>query len=285
MKFLLRITLLFSVISLIASAPPSSPSTDLSVREVSSPLDLFNHLEKRKGGGGGKGGGGSSGSSGSSSSGGSSSGGRSSGGSSTRPNGQPYSFSSASNAGGRTRDGSGTPKAYGNRYAGGAVVPYTAGRRSPSLGVAPFFIGAGALAFFPGLWLYGSVWAYPYGIPYYWLDHEGRNRTSNVTCLCQQYQVCGCDPDNNSTFLTQVVTNGSSTPVAPVNTSTVRTVSFDNGTTATYINGSLANGTTADGGTDPSDESQVSAAVRAVVELSGYWVMFVIVGWGMWTVA
>ncbi|KIW90296.1 uncharacterized protein Z519_08940 [Cladophialophora bantiana CBS 173.52] len=282
MKFL-QITLLFCIASFVASVPPLSLSTDLSLRDAS-PLHSFNYLEKRKGGGGGKGSGGSGGSSGSSS-GGRTGSGSSSGGSSTRPNGVPYSFSPSSNVGGRTRDGSGTPKAYGGRYTGGAVVPFTAGKRSPTLGVAPFFIGAGALAFFPGLWLYGSVWAYPYGFPYHWTDPDGRNRTSNVTCLCQQYQVCGCDPNDNSTFLTQVVTNGSSTPVAPVNTSTVRTVTFSNGSTSTYINGSLANGTTADGGTDPSDPSQVSASVRMVVELSGYWAMLVIVGWGMWMVA
>jgi len=165
------------------------------------------------------------------------------------------------------------------------VVPYTAGARSPTRGVAPYFIGAGALAFFPAIWLYSSVYAYPYGYPYSWLDNDGRNRTSNVTCLCQRYQVCGCDPDNNSTFLTQVVTNGSSTPVAPVNTSTVRTVDFANGTTATYINGSLANGTTASGGTDPSDSSEVSPAVRLAVEMSGYCAMVGMVVLGIWAVA
>ena len=272
--------------SLVLAAPPQSPATDLSVRDSSSPLDQYNPLEKRKGGGGGRSGGGGSSSGGSS--GGSSSGGRtggSSGSGSTRPNGQPYSFSPASAAGGRTTGGSGTPKQYGNRYGGGAVVPYTAGGRSPTLGRAPFFIGAGALLFFPGIWLYSSVYAYPYGYPYSWRDNDGQNRTSNVTCLCQRYQVCGCDPDNNSTFLTQQVTNGSTTPIAPVNTSTVRTVTFDNGTTSTYINGSLANGTTASGGTDPSDESQVSPAVRLAVEMSGYWVMIATVILGLWTVA
>jgi hypothetical protein len=277
---LLQLASLLYLATCISAAPPSSPLTDLSVREAS-PLEDFTHLEKRKGGGGGKGGSGGS-SSGGSSGGRSSSG--SSGGSTTRPNGQPYSFSPASSAGGRTRSGSGTPKQYGNRYGGGAVVPYTAGARSP-FGVAPFFIGAGALAFFPALWLYGSVYAYPWGYPYHWIDQDGRNRTSNVTCLCQQYQVCGCDPDNNSTFLTQTVTNGSTTNIAPVNTSTVRTVTYDNGTTATYVNGSLANGTTADGGTDPSDASQVSPAVRLAMEMSGYWIMIGTVALGLWSVA
>jgi hypothetical protein len=73
--------------------------------------------------------------------------------------------------------------------------------------------------------------------------------------------------------------------VAPVNTSTVRTVTFDNGTTMTYINGSLANGTTAPGGTDPSDSSQVNPAVRLAIETSGYWLMVGMVGLGIWSVA
>lgn len=268
MKFF-PLTALLYLTALVASAPPSSPDTGISVRDVS-PLSSYNALEKRKGGGGGKGGGSSS------------SGGRSGSGSSS--SGSTYSFSSTSNVGGRTRDGSGTPKSYGNQYTGGAVVPYTAGGRSPTRSIAPFALPIAGLAIFPGIWLYGSLWAYPYGYPYHWYAN-GVNRTSNVTCLCQRYQVCGCDPTDNSTFLTQVVTNGSTTAIAPVNTSLVRTVEYDNGTTATYINGSLANGTTADGGTDPSNDSQVSPAVRVMLNYGGYWVMVATVTVGMWMAA
>lgn len=97
------------------------------------PADLHSPmaLEKRKGGGGGGRGGGSS-------SGGGSSGGRSGSGSSGRPI-SSYSFSPQSNIGGKTIGGSGPPPAYpGGRYAGGATVPYTAGGRSPSRGIAPY---------------------------------------------------------------------------------------------------------------------------------------------------
>lgn len=82
-----------------------------------------------------------------------------------------------------------------------------------------------------------------------------------------------------------MVTNGSTTAVAPVNTTNVKTVTFDNGTTSTYINGSLANGTTASGGTDPSNADQVSPAVRLAVEMSGYWIMIGTVVLGLWSVA
>lgn len=233
---------------------------------------LHDSLEKRKGGGGGRGGGGgggrSSGSSGSS-------------GGSSRPV-SSYSFSPQNNAGGRTTRGSGQPPAYGSRYMGGAAVPYTAGARSPSRSIAPFAFPLVGFAVFPGLWLYSSAYAYPYGYGYHWYDDgRGENRTSNVTCLCQRYQVCGCDPDDNQTALAQMVTDGK-TEGAPVNSSTVRTVDYANGTTMTYINGSLENGTTAPGGTEPSDESQISAAVQRFMGYAGYWLMVATVGWGVW---
>ena len=72
--------------------------------------------------------------------------------------------SSSSNTGGRTKTGSGvTPNYGGGRYyGGGATTPYQSGSRSP-LGIAavPLAFGVGALAFYPGIWLYGA-YAYPY---------------------------------------------------------------------------------------------------------------------------
>ena len=62
----------------------------------------------------------------------------------------------------------------------------------------------------------------------------------------------------------------------------VKTVEYDNGTIATYINGSLENGTTAPGGTEPSDESQISAAVQHFMSYAGYWLMVSTVCWGVW---
>lgn len=249
--------------TLVAAAPPTIPQSGISNRDVSSPLDSLHSLEKRKGGGGGKGGSASSG-----------------GGRTGSSGGRSYSYQSNSMAGGRTISGSGTPKAFGNRYTGGAVVPYPAGGRSPTRGITPYALPIAAVAFFPGIWLYSTVYAYPYGYPYYYY-HNGRNQTTNVTCLCQQYQVCGCDPDSddagNSTFLDQLITNGTG---QPVNSTNVRTVDFGNGTSATYINGSLENGTTADGGTEPSNDSQVSGAVRLAAEYGGYWVMIATVALG-----
>jgi hypothetical protein len=62
----------------------------------------------------------------------------------------------------------------------------------------------------------------------------------------------------------------------------VKTVDYGNGTEMSYINGTLPNGTTAPGGTEPSDESQISAAVQHVMSYAGYTVMMGTVGWGVW---
>lgn len=124
--------------------------------------------------------------------------------------------SSSSNAGGSTKTGSGvTPRFGGGRYyGGGATTPYTAGRASPR-GIAPVFLVGGALAVFPGLWLYGA-YSYPYYHPYTFHNRTGRrnsttntttptreihfgeiemrqddggvNETKPVTCLCAEYR-------------------------------------------------------------------------------------------------
>lgn len=269
----MKITWIFTSIlsiSTVASAlpPVQQPNGKISRLPDASSFDpaLSNQLdinvvalEKRRGGGGGRGGGSGRGSGGSS------------GGS--RPV-SSYSFSPQSNLGGRTIDGSGTRPTYGGAYYGGAAVPYTAGQRSPSRSSAPFLLPIAAVGFFPGIWLY-SVYAYPYtGYGYHWYDGN-RNRTANVTCLCQEYGVCGCDPvdPNNQTaqrLLAQQITNGSDTG-APVNTTTARLIeSADNNTI--YINGTLENGTTAPGGTEPSNESQISAAAALIINYGGYWV-------------
>ena len=260
MKFSILTALTFLTASVI-SAPPSSSPNSLSVRD-DSPLADYSPLEKRKGGGGGKGGGGSSGGKG--------------GGGSSGSGGRPissYSFSPSSSTGGRTRDGSGPPPPYSGRYAGGAAVPFTAGGKSPSRGIAPYALPIAGLAIFPGIFLFGAVWAYGYPIGYNYYDGV-RNHTSNVTCVCQKYQVCGCDPSDNSTVLHSIINNG--TGGAPVNTSTIRTIMQD-GEEKTYINGSLPNGTTASGGTDPSNAGEVSAATQLVMSYAGYWLMVVTV--------
>ncbi|THV50567.1 hypothetical protein BGAL_0145g00140 [Botrytis galanthina] len=240
--------------------------------------DLF----KRKGGGGGggKGGGGSS-SSGSSSSGSSGSSSSSSSGSSSGKGGVT---SSSSSSGGATKAGSGPAPAYGGGryYGGGATTPYSSGARSP-LGIAPVFLGLGALSIFPGLWLYGA-YSYPYHNSYAFRNHSatrnstnttsasietrqdsdttGVNQSKPVTCLCAAYSECGCDDSGNSTFLDQIIGDGS---YAALNKSLVN-VADVNGTSTILINGTLPNGTTASGGSD-------SAAGRTIVEGLGWWVM------------
>lgn len=268
--------LLLSTLHLINSASiPQIPNSDLIARETSSELlsppsqldpRSSRALSKRKGGGGGR-------SSGGSSSSGSSSGGSRSGG---VGGGRTYSYSSSSNAGGRTRSGSGAPPAYGGYYAGGAKVPYTAGARSPR-GVAPFLLPITALAFFPGIWLYGSLHAYPYGSPYHYRNQTGFNQTVDITCVCQQYSVCGCDDDGNTTFVQQVIGNGTD---RPRNSSEVVILPpLANGTQRAYINGTLPNGTTAAGGEDPSSDEEIiaSGAVRMVANYGGYWIMLMTV--------
>lgn len=279
MRLLSLTALLLSTSHLISSASIAQSSTsDLIAREPSiellAPETLLDSspLIKRKGGGGGKSGGsgGSSGSSGGGSRG--ASGGVSS-------SGRTYSYSSISNVGGRTRSGSGPAPAYGGYYAGGARVPYAAGGRSPSRGFVPFLLPITALAFFPGIWLYGSLYAYPFGNPYYYRNATNQNVTVDVTCLCQQYSVCGCDDNGNNTYVQQLITNGSDTPV---NSSEVVILPLlANGTQKAYVNGTLPNGTTASGGTDPSsdDEVPVSAAMKIVINYGGYWLMLMTV-WG-----
>ena len=146
------------------------------------------------------------------------------------------------------------------------MVPYASGNRSPTRGITPYAIPIAALDFFPGLWLYGSLWAYPYNYPYYYY-HNGHNTTANVTCLCQRYSECGCDPNNNETFIQVVVNNGTN---APVNTSMSQFVTWPNGTSMAYINGTLPNGTTASGGTDPSNADEISGAAKLVLYNGGY---------------
>jgi len=265
MRFLSVGALLYLGASLVSAA--SIPAVrDLAIREelVSfEPLDArsYNELEKRKGGGGKHGSGSSSSSSGSKSG---------SGGSST---GSSYSFSSTSNTGGRTRSGSGVRPAYGGGryYAGGASVPYNAGARSPR-GISPFLFPAAALGFFPGLWLYGA-YAYPYSHHYYY-----RNTTTNanqsvpVECLCQEYNECSCDDNGNSTYVSDLMNTTDGSP--PKNSSIVKVVDFGNGTEKVFINGTLDNGTTASGGTDPSNSSEVPSSVgNTIAQYSGYWVM------------
>lgn len=141
------------------------------------------------------------------------------------------------------------------------------------MGLTPFLLPIAALAIFPGLWLYGA-YAYPYTHPYYYTNPEtNQNESMPIVCLCQEYSVCGCDDNNNSTYLNSIL-NGSE----PTNSSLVRVVEV-NGTKTIYINGTLPNGTTAP---DPSAASSASGPAVAFLHLSGYWSMVALVVTAVW---
>jgi hypothetical protein len=157
-------------------------------------------------------------------------------------------------------------------------VPYAAGSRTPKgLIAAPLLLGAGLLAIMPGLWLY-SVYPYHYNNPYRFYNQSdtnqtnpnGTNTTLPVTCLCQEYNPCGCDENDNQQYINDLVGNGS---YAALNKSLV-TVSDVNGTRNLVLNGTLPNGTTAPGGTD---DGESAAMALNVGKYAGYWVMATIV--------
>ncbi|KAL7657669.1 hypothetical protein M752DRAFT_18919 [Aspergillus phoenicis ATCC 13157] len=260
------LALLFITLVTALSIPPAARDASLSA-DSSSLLDLV----KRRGGGGGGGrsGGGSggrSGSGGSSSSSSSSSSGRTG---NSGSSGSSSRTSSSSNVGGTSRSGSGTRPTYGGGYyyAGGATAPYTSGAKS-RLGVTPYLLPAAIVPlYFPGLWLYGA-YVYPYSYHYHYMnDTSHKNESLPVNCICQQYLECGCDENSNSTYYESLF-NGTQ----PRNTSVAKVVDV-NGTESIYINGTLANGTTA----------ADSAATHFGVHGSGYWIMVAVVVGIVWT--
>lgn len=265
MKFTQALALLaFATHTINAASLPESSDTlttdVLAIRDA--PYAPDHTLERRKGGGGRGGGGGG--------------GGRSGGGGVSRTSPQSAS-------GGATRQGSGPSRSYGGGryYGGGAVVPYSSGGRSPK-GLVPGALIAPALvlAVMPGIWLY-SVYPYYYNNPYRFYNASRRNITRReepntslpVLCLCQEFQVCGCDENDDTAYLNDLVGDGN---YAALNKSLV-TVSNINGTDTLVLNGSLPNGTTAPGGTD--DEG--AAVNLAIGKYAGYWAMGLVVLYGV----
>ncbi|KAI1202859.1 hypothetical protein F5X97DRAFT_191400 [Nemania serpens] len=226
------------------------------------PSTANEELWKRKGGGGGGGRGGGGG--------GSSGGGRSGGSSGGSSGGGRGLGSSTSNTGGRTTTGSGPPPRYGGGayYGGGAAQPYPAGRTSRS-GIAPVLLAGAALGtvgFLGVAWLYGA-YSYPYTHPYnYHNATTNRNETKPVICLCDPYNTCGCDENNNQTYVNSLLGNGS---YQALDHSVVSVT--DNTTTkqsTIYINGQLPNGTTASGGTD---DPNAAGSMMALAQAAGWW--------------
>lgn len=258
MKFSNAIICLYGITATVQGAALPDTSS-LSIRAALADLipipHISNPLEKRKGGGGHGGGGG----------------GKGSGSSSSSSSGSSGAGSSSSSTGGRTSTGSGISPSYGGGryYGGGATTPYTSGARSP-LGISPLFIAAPALAF-GGLWAYGA-YGYGYAHPYSFHNQSSTNSTNTtlpVQCICAQYSECGCDDNDDDSYLSSLVGNGSASDM----NSTLARVTDLNGTRTLVVNGTLPNGTTAAGGTT----SASGAGSLRLAELSGWWMMLAVV--------
>jgi hypothetical protein len=121
-------------------------------------------------------------------------------------------------------------------------VPFTAGSTSPS-GIKPQSLPvkrAGAV--FVGAWAFGA-WAYPYPhvVVFHNVSRDNDTQSARLVCLCQKYEECGCDSNQNAGYVNDLVGNGS---YAALNQSVVQ-VGRWKGQEALFVNGSLANGTTA----------------------------------------
>jgi hypothetical protein len=92
-----------------------------------------------------------------------------------------------------------------------------------------------------------------------------------VICLCQQFQVCACEENNNQQYINEIVGNGS---YAALNKSLV-IVSSVNGTKTLVLNGSLPNGTTSPGGVHD------AAAGLNIKNYLDYWFMGLVVLYGV----
>lgn len=87
-----------------------------------------------------------------------------------------------------------------------------------------------------------------------------------MQCECAQYSECGCDANNDTSYIDSVANNASMAKVADVN-----------GTQTLVINGTLPNGTTASGGT-----SAAGSFRQGLLEMSGWWVVVAGVVYSVW---
>lgn len=169
----------------------------------------------------------------------------------------------------------------GRYYGGGSTSAYQAGLRSPS-GLAPHAVARAGTAIFPSLWLYGA-YAYNFNHPYHF--HNASNITDSayrlVTCLCQQYNACGCDDDGSTSYLDTLLEDGKA---SSGNDSLIH-IGIVSGSRAVIINGTLPNGS--DGSLSSESLSQKAlerssclfvGAILAAMMLLGYQEMV-----AMWT--
>lgn len=213
-----------------------------------------NELWKRRGGGGSGGRGGGGGSRGGKSGG--SRGGGSGGGKSAPPKAGQPGFA-----------GAGAPRGYGGGryYGGGGAAPFSSGKRTPKAGIAGLFIVGAAVAFWPGVWLYGAH-MYPYTNRYgFHNDTTDKNENLPVICACSPYNPCGCDENNDTEYVQSLVGSGR---YDELNQSLV-TVAEVNGTKTLLVNGTLPNGTEPP---VPAD-GDAGLGMRSMVEALGYWPM------------
>jgi hypothetical protein len=130
-------------------------------------------------------------------------------------------------------------------------------------------IGGAALAFWPGAWLYG---AYTYDFDREYTYHNvttDKDETRPIKCGCAPYNPCGCDePDDDKMddWLDDLVGNGS---YAALNKSVID-VGETRGRKYLLINGTLPNGTTADGPGEDGDDSP-AIGMRTYAETLGLW--------------
>ncbi|KAI1034816.1 hypothetical protein LB504_004617 [Fusarium proliferatum] len=284
--------LITSTVASAVDAPRRIKRIDIE-RPGSGVPPVYEHeLYKRRGGGGGGGrggssGGGSKGSSGSGSRGGSSRGSsgsgssRGSGSSGSGSKGSSYRPGSSGSGGSRSSSGGGSrgvgpqPSFAGGRYyPGGSSKPYKSGVSSPGR-IAPFALGGAALAFWPGLWLYGA-YMYPYSHPYhYHNDTSDEDEERDVLCGCSRYEYCACDDNNSTQYFDELIGNGS---YDALNKSIVN-VAEVNGTMTILINGTLPNDTALpdENASDNGALSRRDAALRVAGTVTAgmivYWVL------------
>lgn len=178
--------------------------------------------------------------------------------------------------GGRSGGGTGPQPNYGGGrfYGGGATAPYRSGGRSPG-GIVPFFLIGGALAFWPGVWLYGAH-VYPYGHrsndddddAYVYKFHNAttdEDEEREVICACSKDAECGCDkPDgDDDDYLDDLIGDGTYSKL----NKTIVDVARVNGTMTILINGTLPDGTSV----DEAGDNAATGSMRGLVEALGFW--------------
>lgn len=165
-----------------------------------------------------------------------------------------------------------TQRLWKRPYCGGAQVPYTSGKASPS-GMVPTLMAISAMDFFLDPWLHGVyVYRFPDTHDFVNATSTGQNLKLPIACLCQIYGVCGCENTTDPSYFMSLSSNVSKTGMdeASFRTTDVHdTVTF-------VVNGTLANGTTAADETSLSNRSVVImvgtlCGLAAVIVASSLW--------------